>query len=790
MLNVAVVGSGPAGLYTAEALVKQAPALGVEVQVDVLDRLPTPYGLVRYGVAPDHKSIKSIAEYLRKVLESPDVRFVGGVHLGDDVTREDLLGAYDAVVYATGAMRDRRLGIPGEDLPGSFAATDFVNWYCGHPDIEMSAFTLDAESVAVIGVGNVAVDVARILARDPASLAATDVPQPVLEALHASKVREVHMIGRRGPAHAKFTTKELRELGELPGVDVVVYAHEADLKAFDLAGEGLALAESDRRVRGNMVAINGWASGQEQGAARRLTVRFWLRPTAILGDERVTGLTLERTRLAADGSFTGTGEFETLDAQMVLRSVGYQSVPLPGVPFDSRACVVPNVAGRVTDPATGDHLPGEYVAGWLKRGPTGVIGTNKSDAAETVRSLFEDLGVETASVPRAGMLQHRPADGAPEGESPLAGVLAARGITPVSYQEWMRIETAERDLAKALGRGDRVKLPGRDAIWSVCRPLQVLASGRRWYRAGHAVAGAQRVQFGERGGVVNGSAQPGSRLAGAERANLDLGQAPAGADHGGVQSVQVLVGGDGDQHVPALAEHPVSQVEQAGQGLTGGLLGLAPDQFVAVLEHQQPPLGRLVVIIVAAHGHVHQVAGTAEQDLGIQHAVRLAPRLPLARERAQQRGLPRPRCAVQQDQPSGGRLRRNRQQAGQRARRRDRIVGLDVHPRGGGDPAAGPVRAVRGLMPEPDADRAIVGLPFGGGVLGGRFQRRSGQGLAGRGNGDVGTARPPAHALDRPSVSGGEQRRLAHRVGGAPAHGRAWRQQARLGPHLVQVHRA
>ena len=471
MLNVAVVGSGPAGLYTAEALVKQAPALGVEVQVDVLDRLPTPYGLVRYGVAPDHKSIKSIAEYLRKVLESPDVRFVGGVHLGDDVTREDLLSAYDAVVYATGAMRDRRLGIPGEDLPGSFAATDFVNWYCGHPDMEMSAFTLDAESVAVIGVGNVAVDVARILARDPASLATTDVPQPVLEALHTSKVREVHMIGRRGPAHAKFTTKELRELGELPGVDVVAYAHEADLNAFDLAGEGLALAESDRRVRGNMVAINGWASGQEPGAARRLTVRFWLRPTAILGDERVTGLTLERTRLNADGSLTGTGEFETLDAQMVLRSVGYQSVSLPGVPFDSRACVVPNVAGRVTDPATGDHLPGEYVAGWLKRGPTGVIGTNKSDAAETVRSLFEDLGMQTASVPRAGMLQHRPADSAPAGESPLAGVLAARGITPVSYQEWMRIETAERDLAKALGRGDRVKLPGRDAIWSACRPL-------------------------------------------------------------------------------------------------------------------------------------------------------------------------------------------------------------------------------------------------------------------------------------------------------------------------------
>ena len=198
MLNVAVVGSGPAGLYAAEALVKQAAALPVPVpvRVDVIDRLPTPYGLVRYGVAPDHKSIKSIAQYLRKVLESPDVRFAGGVHLGEDVTRDDLVSAYDAVIYATGAMRDRRLGIGGEDLPGSYAATDFVNWYCGHPDMDAGAFTLDAESVAVIGVGNVAVDVARILARDPNELHTTDVPQPVLDALHASKVREVHMIGR------------------------------------------------------------------------------------------------------------------------------------------------------------------------------------------------------------------------------------------------------------------------------------------------------------------------------------------------------------------------------------------------------------------------------------------------------------------------------------------------------------------------------------------------------------------------------------------------------------------
>src|SRR5438046_4200496 len=262
MLNVAVVGSGPAGLYAAEARVKQAAALPVPVpvRVDVIDRIPTPYGLVRYGVAPDHKSIKSIAQYLRKVLESPDVRFAGGVHLGEDVTRDDLVSAYDAVIYATGAMRDRRLGIGGEDLPGSFAATDFVNWYCGHPDSDPAAFTLDAESVAVIGVGNVAVDVARILVKDPAELRGTDVPQPVLEALAASKVREVHVIGRRGPAQAKFTTKELRELGQLAGVDLTVPGPEADLATFDACGEGDKLKESDRRVSGNLAVIVDWAA--------------------------------------------------------------------------------------------------------------------------------------------------------------------------------------------------------------------------------------------------------------------------------------------------------------------------------------------------------------------------------------------------------------------------------------------------------------------------------------------------------------------------------------------------
>jgi ferredoxin--NADP+ reductase len=460
-LQVAVVGSGPAGIYTAEALIKQAAKLDppATVQVDVLDRLPTPYGLVRYGVAPDHPSIRSIADYLRNVLEHSSVRFLGGVHLGDDVTREDLLASYDAVVYATGAMRDRRMGIPGEDLPGSYAATDFVNWYCGHPDSDAGAFTLDAESVAVVGVGNVAVDVARILVRDPAELRRTDIPQSVLEALMASKVREVHMIGRRGPAQAKFTTKELRELGDLSGVDIVIHPDELDLDRFDPTGQSAQLAESDRRVRGNLAVIQDWAGrAPGAGAERKLTVRFWLRPVEIEGTERLSGLTVERTRLDEQGKFTGTGEFETIGAQMVFRSVGYQSVPLPGVPFDERSYTVPNADGRVLGRPDGAPLPGEYVAGWLKRGPTGVVGTNKSDAAGTVRSLLADLATGGGGPARR------------QSRDEFVTQLAQRGVRPVSYADWLRVEQAEAELGSSLGRGERVKIGDRVAIEALCRP--------------------------------------------------------------------------------------------------------------------------------------------------------------------------------------------------------------------------------------------------------------------------------------------------------------------------------
>jgi ferredoxin--NADP+ reductase len=313
----------------------------------------------------------------------------------------------------------------------------------------------------------------------------------VMDALRASKVREVHVIGRRGPAQAKFTTKELRELGDLPGVHVSEDPAELDLAGgYDRSGESEALATSDRRVRGNLVAMARW--GDEPGTVsvdeggRKLRLRFWLRPAEIQGSSSaaVAGLRLERTRLTDGGVFEGTGEFETLDAQLVLRSVVYQSVPLPGVPFDARTCTVPNASGRVLS-ETGEPLPGEYVAGWLKRGPTGVIGTNKGDAAETVQALLADLAggpdLTEGKLPRPGLLRRPESGELPEPEAPaggavarsaLAPVLADRGVIPVSYADWLRISAAEEDLAASLGRGDRVKLPSRDAIWDATRRLR------------------------------------------------------------------------------------------------------------------------------------------------------------------------------------------------------------------------------------------------------------------------------------------------------------------------------
>jgi ferredoxin--NADP+ reductase len=433
--RVAVVGAGPAGLYAAEALVKGG------VEVDVIDRLPTPYGLVRYGVAPDHKSIKAIAKYLQRVLEGPGVRFFGCVELGRDVTREELVSCYDAVIYSTGAMVDRHLGIPGEDLPGSIAATDFVNWYCGHPDAADFEFDLSVEEVAVIGVGNVAVDVVRILAKTADELRQTDIPEAVIAKLSESKVRTVHLIGRRGPAQAKFTTKEARELGELENASI--HVREADL-ALDPASA--LLAETDRHVRGNLKAMQAWAAPVADDRPRRIELRFWLAPVEILGEARVEGLRLEQTELD-EGRVRGTGTYETLPVGMVVRSVGYKSVALPGVPFDADASVIPHVKGKVG--------PGEYTAGWIKRGPTGVVGTNKSDAAETVAEVLIDLGTS------------------PKPTGDLVALLAEREVSVVTYEDWLGLDSAEVALAESLSRGERVKLGTWETMRSACVSEQI-----------------------------------------------------------------------------------------------------------------------------------------------------------------------------------------------------------------------------------------------------------------------------------------------------------------------------
>ncbi|MFJ9660157.1 FAD-dependent oxidoreductase [Streptomyces griseoflavus] len=445
MLRVAVIGSGPSGCYTAQSLVQQDP----RVRVDVLDRLPCPYGLVRYGVAPDHEKIKSLQETLRAVLEHERVRFLGGVQVGPDgVPAGRLRELYHAVVYCVGAATDRRLGIPGEDLPGSWSATEFVSWYSAHPDAVDGGFLRGVRSAVVIGVGNVAVDVTRMLARGVAELNPTDMPHAALTSLAASRVTRVHMVGRRGPSQARFTTKELRELGTLP--DTAVVADPAECALDPAYTDPSALAGPQRR---NVEVLRGWAAGaaRDTGARRLIRLRFFLRPAGLVAREgRVGAVRFERTVPDGHGGVTGTGRFEEIEAQLVLRSVGYRGVPLEGLPFDTAAGTVPHLAGRVL--RGGTVAPGEYVAGWIKRGPTGVIGTNRSCAKETVTSLLED----------APLLMDRDLPG-----DPLAA-LRAEGVEPVGWRGWQAIERAEARLGASLGRGV-VKLPDWEALRSAAR---------------------------------------------------------------------------------------------------------------------------------------------------------------------------------------------------------------------------------------------------------------------------------------------------------------------------------
>ncbi|MER5928649.1 FAD-dependent oxidoreductase [Streptomyces sp. NPDC002054] len=440
MLRVAVVGSGPSGVYAAQTLVQQREVPGV--RVDVLDRLPAPYGLVRYGVAPDHEKIKSLQGNLRGVLEDERIRFLGNVEVGgEQLPTERLLELYHAVVYCVGAARDRLLGIPGEDLAGVHSATAFVNWYSAHPDAEREDFRLPGvRSAVVIGAGNVAVDVTRILARGEAELLPTDMPQPALGALAGSGVRAVRMVARRGPSQGKFTTKELRELGTLPGVAVGVDPAELALDPA-YADPAAALPAVNRR---NVEVLRGWAEDPPGDADRRIELRFFLRPVELLGDGsgQVRAVRFERTVPAADGrgGVTGTGTYEEIEAQLVLRSVGYQGVALPGLPFDAGRGTVPHAAGRVL--RDGRASVGEYVAGWIKRGPTGVIGTNRPCAKETASSLLQDAPALAA--------RELPADPLP--------ALRAAGLHPVEWPGWLAIERAEADLGSSLGRRS-VKIP-------------------------------------------------------------------------------------------------------------------------------------------------------------------------------------------------------------------------------------------------------------------------------------------------------------------------------------------
>ncbi|MFE7317551.1 FAD-dependent oxidoreductase [Streptomyces sp. NPDC057555] len=436
MLRVAVIGSGPSGVYTAQTLVGQEAVPDVEVYV--LDRLPCPYGLVRYGVAPDHEKIKSLQNNLRTVLEHPRVHFLGNVEVGGaGVGLKELREIFHAVVFCVGAATDRHLGIPGEELPGSHPATDFVAWYSAHPDAAPDGFTLTARSAVVIGVGNVAVDVARMLSRGAAELAVTDMPQKALGALADSRVEDVWMVGRRGPSHAKFTTKELRELGALPGTQVVVRPEELAMDPGYRDASGLPAP-----VRRNIEVLHDWAErpvarAAGMGRVRRIHLRFFLRPVEILGDRPsgVRAVRFERTAPDGRGRVAGTGEHEEIEGQLVLRSVGYRGLPQPGLPFDEATGTVPHEGGRVLK--DGVPYPGIYVAGWIKRGPTGVIGTNRPCAKETAMSLLADA---------AGLARRTVA------ADPVAALERA-GARPVPWRGWLAIEAAEAECGRDLGRG-------------------------------------------------------------------------------------------------------------------------------------------------------------------------------------------------------------------------------------------------------------------------------------------------------------------------------------------------
>lgn len=446
-LRVAVIGSGPSGMYAADALVSQTD---VPVTVDVVDKLPVPFGLVRYGVAPDHHSIRSVRDTLDKILDKPGVRFVGNLEVGTDISVAELHEYFDAVIFTYGASRDRRLGIPGEDLAGSVAATDFVAWYCGHPEADRAEFESlvpTATSAVVVGVGNVAVDVTRVLGKTVAELNDTDMPQHVFDTLDKSGITDIYVLGRRGPAQATFTTKELKELGELADADVIIDPAVMELDAFSLEQ-----AASDKATARNVEVMREWSTRTPEGKRRRIHMHFFARPVEMTGDDRVRQVVVERTALDSTGGASGTGEMYTVDADFVVRSVGYRGTALDEVPFDSGKNVIPSVEGRVQ--RDGVTVPGEYVAGWIKRGPTGIIGTNKKCAVGTVASLIEDVSANLLPAASRGTIE--------EFDARIAAV------ETVDTEGWRSIDKAERALGESAGRA-RTSIHTADGMLSAAK---------------------------------------------------------------------------------------------------------------------------------------------------------------------------------------------------------------------------------------------------------------------------------------------------------------------------------
>jgi ferredoxin/flavodoxin---NADP+ reductase len=453
-LRVAIVGSGPAGFYTADWLFR---AKDLAIEIDLFERFPTPFGLVRFGVAPDHQKIKRVAAAFERTLGLAGFRFLGNVNVGKDISAEELRKHYDQVVYAYGSATDRRMGIPGEDLAGSHAATAFVGWYNAHPDFVAERFDLSTERAVVVGMGNVAMDVTRVLIRSPDELADTDIAPEALAALRKSRVREIVLLGRRGPAQAAFDQGEIKDIAELEGVDVLVDRDQALAAAADTSG-------LDAGARKNVQYLAELAERGPTGAARRVVLRFLASPAELSGEDgRVRSIKIEHTELTRrdDGSVSarGTGRHELLETGLVMRSIGYHGTALSGVPFDERAGVIPNVLGRVTDGKGGAVIPGVYAVGWIKRGPTGLIGTNKSDAKETADKMLEDvksLGREPSPERSAAAVD---------------ALLAARGVHVVGASDWRILDAFELESGKKLGKV-REKLCSVEAMLAALRPIE------------------------------------------------------------------------------------------------------------------------------------------------------------------------------------------------------------------------------------------------------------------------------------------------------------------------------